>query len=255
MKNGTRLPLRREENGERLRGRRPLGRRGAIAMDGPAGVGKSTVGTLVAKELGYRFLNTGEMYRALTWKALERGLDLEDGAALARLSRALKWEFRPGEDGVVLRTFVDGTGVTLHIRDERVSMNSSRVSGKPGVRRHMRELQRLLGKAGGIVMEGRDITTVVLPDADLKVYLDASPDERARRRTRQLRAQGKKADFRRIRESIVQRDRQDAERRINPLCKADDAVLIDSTRLTMREVAERILRLFRKKMRGVPRRS
>jgi cytidylate kinase len=101
-------------------------------------------------------------------------------------------------------------------------------------------------------MEGRDITTVVLPDADLKVYLDASPDERARRRTRQLRAQGKKADFRRIRASIVQRDRQDAQRRINPLRKADDAVLIDSTKLTMREVAGRILRLFRKKLRGAP---
>lgn len=227
-------------------------RLGVIAMDGPAGVGKSTVGTLVAKRLGYRFLNTGEMYRALTWKALERGLDLEDGAALARLSRSLKWEFRPGEDGVVLRTFVDGAGVTSHIRDERVSMNSSRVSGKPGVRRHMRELQRLLGAAGGIVMEGRDITTVVLPEADLKVYLDASPDERARRRTRQLRAQGKQADFRKIRDAIVQRDRQDAERRINPLRKADDAVLIDSTKLAMREVAGRILRLFRRKMRGAP---
>ncbi|MFH1723212.1 MAG: (d)CMP kinase [Elusimicrobiota bacterium] len=212
-----------------------------IAIDGPAGVGKSTVGTLVARKLGYRFINTGEMYRALTWKALEEGLDLRDGRALTRQALRLDWDFRTNDDGVIIRTFLDGQGVTLQIRDERVSRNSSLVAGVRGVRRHLRDLQRRLGERGGIVMEGRDITTNVFPDADFKFFLDGSVAERAKRRTKQLRTQGKKASLAKIREGIMQRDNQDAQRRINPLRQAKDAVVIDSTRLTMREVADRIL--------------
>ncbi|MBI5595216.1 MAG: (d)CMP kinase [Elusimicrobia bacterium] len=221
-------------------------RRGkVIAIDGPAGVGKSTIGTLVAKELGYRFINTGEMYRALTWKALEAGVDTRDAAALTRLANTVSWDFKTNEDGVIIRTVIDGEPVTTQIREERVGMNSSLVAGVPGVRKKLRALQRGLGDEGAIVMEGRDITTVVFPDADLKVYLDASIDERARRRTKQLRASGKKADPVRIKESIVQRDMQDLQRRINPLRQAEDAVVIDSTTLTMQEVAGRILELVR----------
>jgi len=219
--------------------RRPNGL--VIAMDGPAGVGKSTVGTLVAKELGYRFINTGEMYRALTWKALEKGVDLSSARALTRLALDTLWEFKTNEDGVVIRTFIDGEGVTVRIREERVSKNSSAVAAAPGVRKHLRMLQRRLGKDGGIVMEGRDITTNVFPNADYKVYLDASVEERAARRTRQLRAQGKEADLEAIKESILQRDRRDLERRINPLMQAKDAIVIDSTHLTMHEVADKIL--------------
>lgn len=216
-----------------------------IAIDGPAGVGKSTIGTLVAKELGYRFINTGEMYRALTWKALEAGVDTRDAAALTRLANTVAWDFKTNEDGVIIRTVIDGQPVTTQIREERVGMNSSLVAGVPGVRKKLRALQRGLGNEGSIVMEGRDITTVVFPDADLKVYLDASIDERARRRTKQLRASGKKADAVKIKESIVQRDMQDLQRRINPLRQAEDAVVIDSTALTMQEVAGRILELVR----------
>lgn len=212
-----------------------------IAMDGPAGVGKSTVGNLVAKELGYRFINTGEMYRALTWRALEEGLDLRDAAALTRLARSIEWGFRTTEDGVTLRTFVDGRNVANFIRDERVGKNSSTVAAVSGVRRHLRGLQRTLGKDGGVVMEGRDITTNVFPDADFKVYLDASIEERAQRRTKQLRAQGKEADYEAIHAAIAARDRQDSRRKINPLRRAKDALHIDSTRMTLHEVADAIL--------------
>ncbi|MDE2290858.1 MAG: (d)CMP kinase [Elusimicrobia bacterium] len=230
--------------------RKPARKGFVIAIDGPAGVGKSTIGTLVAKELGYRFINTGEMYRALTWKALEDGVDTRDADAVTRLANRLRWEFKTNEDGVIIRTVIDGQPVTHQIRDERVGMNSSLVAGVPGVRRKLRALQRGLGEQGAIVMEGRDITTVVFPDADFKIYLDASIEERARRRTKQLRAAGKTADLEKIRESIIQRDMQDLQRRINPLRQAEDADVIDSTSLTMLEVAGRILARIRERERG-----
>jgi cytidylate kinase len=224
-----------------------MSRRGeiVIAIDGPAGVGKSTVGTLVAEQLGFRFINTGEMYRALTWRALEDGVDLADPKAVTDLALRLGWDFKTTDGGVVLRTCLDGVGVTHQIRDERVSKGTSLVAAVPGVREHLRRLQRDLGKDGGIVMEGRDIATNVFPDAELKIYLDASIDERAVRRTRQLREQGQPADLEKIRQAVAERDRQDRERRINPLRKADDAVVVDSTDLSLEQVAERILALAR----------
>ncbi len=225
-------------------------KRWIIAMDGPAGVGKSTVGHLVAKRLGYHFINTGEMYRALTWKALEEGLDPGDGPALTQLAKRLKWEFKPTEEGTTLKTYLDGEGVTLQIRDEKVSKNSSVVAGVPGVRQHLRMLQRELGKDGGIVMEGRDITTNVFPDAEVKVYLDASIEERAQRRYRQLKASGHDVSLLKIQEAIVARDVQDLERKINPLRQAEDAIVIDSTRLSLRQVADKILRRVRVRMNG-----
>lgn len=224
-------------------------RRGLIiAMDGPAGVGKSTVGGLVAKSLGYKFINTGEMYRALTWKALESGVDLDDDHAVLALAKRRHWEFKPVEEGgTTLKTFLDGLGVTLQIRDERVSVNSSRVAANPGVRKFLSKLQRELGKSGSIVMEGRDITTHVFPDADAKIYLDASPEERASRRYRQLKAAGQEADRGAILSAILKRDLNDIKREINPLKQAPDALVIDSTHLTMHQVADRILRHVRRK--------
>ncbi|MDP3541503.1 MAG: (d)CMP kinase [Elusimicrobiota bacterium] len=218
-----------------------------IAMDGPAGVGKSTVGGLVAKSLGYKFINTGEMYRALTWKALEDGLDLNDNEAVLLLAKSLDWEFKPVDDaGTTLKTFINGTGVTQQIREERVSVNSSLVAGNPGVRRFLSKLQRDLGEGGSIVMEGRDITTNVFPDADVKIYLDASPEERADRRYRQLKAAGQEADRDKILAAILKRDLNDLKREINPLKQAPDALVIDSTKLTMHQVADKILRRIRK---------
>ncbi len=218
-----------------------------IAMDGPAGVGKSTVGNLVAKSLGYKFINTGEMYRALTWKGLEQGVDLNDNEAVLALAKNLSWEFKTvDEGGTTLKTFINGTGVTQQIREEKVSVNSSLVAGNPGVRKFLSKLQRDLGEAGSIVMEGRDITTNVFPDADVKIYLDASPEERADRRYRQLKAAGQEADRDKILAAILKRDLNDLKREINPLKQAPDALVIDSTKLTMHEVAEKILRRIRK---------
>ena len=218
-----------------------------IAMDGPAGVGKSTVGGLVAKSLGYKFINTGEMYRALTWKGLEEGVELADYDAVLALARRLKWEFKPIEEGgSTLKTFIDGQGVTIQIREERVSVNSSVVAGNPGVRKFLSKLQRELGEGGSIVMEGRDITTNVFPDADVKIYLDASPEERADRRYRQLKAAGQEADRGAILAAILKRDLNDLKREINPLKQAPDALVIDSTKLTLHQVADKILRAIRR---------
>jgi cytidylate kinase len=222
-----------------------------IAMDGPAGVGKSTVGGLVAKSLGYRFINTGEMYRALTWKALEGGVDLDDQDAVVAFAKSLRWEFKPIEDGgVALKTYLNGEPVTSQIREERVSVNSSRVAANAGVRKLLSRFQRELGEKGAIVMEGRDITTHVFPDADVKIYLDASPEERASRRYRQLKDAGQEADRGAILAAILKRDLNDLKREINPLKQAPDAVLIDSTRLTMREVADQILRHVRRQAKN-----
>ncbi|MFI5363972.1 MAG: (d)CMP kinase, partial [Elusimicrobiota bacterium] len=218
-----------------------------IAMDGPAGVGKSTIGGLLAKSLGYQFINTGEMYRALTWKALEDGLDLDDHDAVLALAKKLNWEFKPVEEGgTTLKTYIDGVPVTTQIREERVSVNSSRVAANPGVRKFLSKLQRDLGEEGAIVMEGRDITTHVFPDADAKVYLDAAPEERAARRFKQLKAAGQEADKAAILAAILKRDLNDLKREINPLKQAPDALVIDSTHLTMHQVADKILRHVRR---------
>lgn len=223
-------------------------RRGlVIAMDGPAGVGKSTVGNLVAKALGFTFINTGEMYRALTWKALELKADLDDQELVTDLAKKLTWEFKPVEEGgTALKTWIDGEVVTGQIREERVSVNSSRVAANPGVRRFLSKLQRELGEGGSIVMEGRDITTNVFPDADVKIYLDASPEERADRRYRQLKAAGQEADRDKILAAILKRDLNDIKREINPLKQAEDALVVDSTKLTLHQVADKILRHIRK---------
>jgi cytidylate kinase len=178
---------------------------------------------------------------------LEDGVDVNDREAVVRLARRLTWEFRPTEGGVTLKTFIDGQGVTVQIREERVSVNTSAVAANPEVRRFLCRLQRRLGRRGGIVMEGRDITTHVFPDADFKFYLDASAEERARRRYRQLKASGLSADLSKIHAAILQRDLNDLKRKINPLSQAADATVIDSTHLSMRQVAERMLRLIRRK--------
>ncbi|OGS05436.1 MAG: cytidylate kinase [Elusimicrobia bacterium RIFCSPLOWO2_12_FULL_59_9] len=210
-----------------------------IALDGPAGVGKSTVGFLVARTLGYQFLNTGEMYRALTWKVLSKKIQPTEEEAVVRLAHSIRWEFRPVNGR--MRIVVDGDLIGSQIRMEKVSKNSSVVASILGVRLLMRNMQRHIGREGGLVLEGRDITTNVFPNADFKFYLDASIEERALRRFRQLRAAGEEADLLRIREDILERDLRDFERKINPLRKAPDAIVIDATHLTRKQVAAKIL--------------
>lgn len=210
-----------------------------IAIDGPAGSGKSSVARLVAQRLGLVNLNTGAAYRAVALLALREGVDLEDGKALGRLAGRVRLE--PG--GVL----VDGRRVPEgELRAPEVSAAASRVSAHPEVRRVLLPVQREAAerarRAGGAVVEGRDIGTVVLPDADLKVFLSASPEERARRRAAQT---GREGEVERIRRAILERDRQDSERAVSPLRPAPDAAVIDTTEMGLEEVVERVVRLAR----------
>ncbi len=214
-----------------------------IAIDGPAGVGKSTVGKLVASRLGYRFISTGKMYRALAWKALETGLSLEDDGKLVALARSLAWAF-PRSSGPEADVSLDGRVLALELSEERVSRASSAIAKLPGVRLFMKDMQRRAGLDGGVVMEGRDIGTNVFPDAELKVYLDASPEARARRRVGQLEAQGMPADYAEILDFIIKRDAQDSGRENNPLRRADDAHYLDSTAMPREKVVDAIVALF-----------
>lgn len=215
-----------------------------IAIDGPAGVGKSTVGKMVAGKIGYSFISTGKMYRALAWKALELGLDLEGDGALVRLAGSLKWGFPKGA-GPEADVSLDGKVLALELSEERVSRASSAIAKLPGVRLFMKDMQRQAGLSGGVVMEGRDIGTNVFPDAELKVYLDASPEARARRRVGQLKEQGMPADHAQILEFIIKRDAQDSGRKNNPLRQADDAHYLDSTSVPRDQVVEAIVELFK----------
>lgn len=203
------------------------------------------MGAAVARKLGYRLVDTGMMYRALTRLALERGIDPQDEGALAALARAVKLTLDPGPRDApeATRIRVDGLDVTDELRLPDVGMAVSLVSRVPAVREAMVAHQRRLAEEGGVVMLGRDIGTVVLPDAPLKVYLDASPEERARRRYRELRAAGRETTLEREREEIAHRDAIDRERAVSPLRPAADAVVINTDSLTLDAVVERVLAL------------
>ena len=216
-----------------------------IALDGPAGVGKSTVGKRIASEVNYKFVNTGKMYRALAWKALQTGTALNDEQALLSLADSVSWTFPRGE-GPEADVALDGKVLRGELITEEVSRASSAVAVLPGVRSLMKTMQQKAGADGGVVMEGRDIGTNIFPDAELKIFLDASAEARASRRVGQLRAQGLEADYNEILSFIKKRDYQDSTRKINPLKKADDAVYLDSTNLSQDQVVEKITLLFRK---------
>jgi len=211
-----------------------------IAIDGPVGAGKSTVARALAQRLGYRYVDTGAMYRAVAWQATHRGIDLNDRAAVAEVARAIQVEFVPGAGGQ--RVVAQGTDVTEAIRSPRMSEGASIVSAYPEVREALVALQRRMGEGGGVVMEGRDIGTVVFPDAEVKIYLDASLDERARRRHEELRAKGEAITFEGVREALRERDHRDSTRAHSPLRAAPDAVVIDSTTLTVAQVVDEIMR-------------
>jgi cytidylate kinase len=209
-----------------------------VAIDGPAGAGKSTVARLVAKKLGYTYLDTGAMYRAMTWQAIRENADLEDEEALAELARRTKIELVPHEDG--MRVTVNGHDVTNEIRAPEVTDKTHFIDCVPGVREVMVRMQRDFGRRGRIVAEGRDMGTVVFPNAACKIYLDASPDERARRRLLELKRRGVNAQLDDIRRDIVARDQKTMQRRIAPLRQAQDAVRIDTTDMSIVEVVDEI---------------
>ena len=220
-----------------------------IAIDGPAGAGKSTVAREVAKTLGYTYIDTGAMYRALTYAALKAGLDSCDAPAIASLARSLEITLKPGSNGSV-RVLVDGSDVTREIRSPEVDRMVSPVAAIPEVRTILVGKQQAMARAGGMVMEGRDITTVVLPGAEVKVYLDATAEERARRRARELRASGYDVSLDDTLEEIRNRDRIDSQRECSPLTKCEDAIVLDTTGMPVERVIACVVELARKAQEG-----
>jgi CMP/dCMP kinase len=215
-----------------------------IAIDGPAGAGKSTAARMLAARLGHVLIDTGALYRAVALAAKERGIDWDDGAALGVLARGLELKFAGATQGKP-RLLVDGSDRTGDIRRPDISQGASRVSAHPEVRDALLGVQRAMGKDGGVVLEGRDIGTVVFPDAEVKIFLTASPDARARRRTRELTERGEQADVDVVRREIELRDERDSNRAVAPLRKADDAVLVDSSELSLSEVVDALESIVR----------
>jgi cytidylate kinase len=216
-----------------------------IAFDGPAASGKSTIGKRLADALGYLFFDTGVMYRAITWLTLQRGLDMSDESAITTLAESVPIDVQPPsqDDGRTCDVIVEEVDITWKIRRSEVDANVSVVSAYPGVRRALSAQQRRIGQRGQVVMVGRDIGTVVLPGADLKIYLDASAEERARRRYDEIIARGESADYDEILSKVIERDRIDSTRDVAPLKAADDAVLVDSNNLNAEEVFQHIFAL------------
>jgi len=218
-----------------------------IAIDGPAASGKSTLGKKLADELGYLFLDTGVMYRAVTWAALQRGLSLEDEQAVSNLAENCQIDIRPPSchDGRQCDILIDADDATWDIRRPEVDANVSLVSSYAGVRRALTAQQRRIGQRGRVVMVGRDIGTVVLPGADLKIYLDASAEERARRRYNEIVDRGGQADYEQILAAMRARDDFDSSRDLAPLCAAEDARVIDSDGMDVEAVLDYAVSLLR----------
>ncbi|MBI2866236.1 MAG: (d)CMP kinase [Chloroflexi bacterium] len=216
-----------------------------IALDGPVASGKTTVGQMLAQRLGYRFVDTGAMYRALTWKALREGLDLHNEAGLARLANSTLIELVWGNgQGRPFSVSVDGRDATDELRRGEIDVSVSLVARVPDVRRALVERQQAMAREGPVVMAGRDIGTVVLSQADLKVYLEASPEVRALRRHQELRQLGVPADYQQILEQLLRRDDLDSSRPNSPLRPAADARRINTDGLTLEQVVEAIVQLM-----------
>lgn len=218
-----------------------------IAIDGPAASGKSTIANALARKLNYLYFDTGVMYRAATWAALDRGVHISDETAVTRLTESLQIDVEPPsvDDGRQVDVLCDGVDVTWAIRSPEVDANVSPVSVYPGVRSALTAQQRRIGLRGNVVMVGRDIGTVVLPEAPLKIYLDASAEERARRRFAEVQARGDQAQsYEAILDNVKQRDAIDSGRATAPLKAAPGAVVIDSTNMSVEEVVAYVVQLI-----------
>jgi cytidylate kinase len=223
-----------------------------IAIDGPAGSGKSSVARRVAALLGFSYLDSGAMYRALALKALDRKVPLGDEAQLEALAKETHIELKPPTPeleaaGAKNRVFLDGREVTREIRTAEVAQAASRLATIAGVRRVLVAEQQHAGKDGGVVMEGRDIGTVVFPDAELKIFLDASPEVRAERRWKEHQEKGEASTIAEVLDEVHERDRRDRERKVSPLARAADAVLVDNTAMDVEETARLIVMLARER--------
>lgn len=220
-----------------------------IAIDGPAAAGKSTIGGQLAQQLGYLYLDTGVMYRAVTWAALQRGLNILDEAQVTALAQRLRIDVAPPtvDDGRQYTVWTDGQDVTWAIREVEVEASVSPVSAYPGVRQALVAQQRCIGERGRVVMVGRDIGTVVLPNADLKLYLDARVEERALRRYRESVQRGQKTDYDSVLAATQRRDGIDSGREVAPLQAADDAIIIDTSDMAIDAVLEVVKGLIRER--------
>ncbi len=217
-----------------------------IAIDGPSGAGKSTVARILADRLGYLYVDTGAMYRVVALMAKQASLVFSDETGLRNLCRSIEIEFERHDEGI--RVLCNGVDVTEEIRNPDMSLLASDVSRIPGVRESLLEIQREFGKKGGVVLEGRDIGTVVFPEAELKFFLDAHPRVRGRRRYEEFRAKGKKVNLDKTIQEVKRRDARDRTRALAPLKKAEDAILIDTTHLSVDQVVERMVRISFEKL-------
>jgi len=216
----------------------------AVAIDGPSASGKTTVGRMVAERLGFGFLDTGLMYRAATWQAIQTGIGVHDGAALTRMAESMRVALVPANgSGLSERLEVDGVDVTDHLRTAVVDQNVSAVSAVDGVRRALVRQQREIAEERPMVMVGRDIGSVVLADAKVKIYLEASAEVRAKRRRSEMRESGQSAGLDRVLEEIERRDRIDSTRANSPLRAVEDAAIIRTDDMDVEEVVERIVRI------------
>jgi cytidylate kinase len=221
-----------------------------ITIDGPSGAGKSTISKLLAAKLHYIYLDTGAMYRVVGLQVKRSGLDLEAenaGEKLDQLLNTLDMKLAPGEEGQETRAFLAGEDVSDAIRTPEMAMVASRVSAEPEVRMKLTEMQRVIARNGKIVAEGRDMGTVVLPDARFKFFLDATAEERARRRQKQLLEKGQKAEYKQLLSQIQKRDRDDSSRSLAPLKPAADAIVIDSSKMSIEEVVSFMLQYVHRK--------
>ena len=209
-----------------------------IAIDGPAGAGKSTVARMVATRLGeqYTYVDTGALYRGITYQALKNCIDIANEADVVHLANHIKLGFNPQQ-----QLLIDGILTAEEIRTPEVSQNVSRVAAYPGIRQFLLKYLRELADNGGVIMDGRDIGTAVLPNADVKIFLTACIDERAARRASELRSKNYSVDIQTLKKEIALRDQQDSEREVSPLIKADDAILIDTTKLSIEQVVDEIV--------------
>lgn len=217
-----------------------------IAIDGPAASGKSTVAKRIADQLGFLYFDTGVMYRVITWEALRRHVDLSDPEKITSLAENIRIDVQPSSvnDGRDTDIRADGEDITWEIRRPEVDVNVSIVSAYPGVRAALTSQQRRIGLKGRVVMVGRDIGTVVLPDADLKIYLDASVEERARRRFEESLIRGEKVTFEAVLQTMKLRDEIDSTRDVAPLCAAEDAIVVDSDGKSIETVVGLIMNLI-----------
>ena len=218
----------------------------SIAIDGPSGAGKSTLAKSVSKTLGYLYVDTGAIYRTIGYAAFSKGVDPKDGEAAAALLPELEIGLHYGEDGLQHMT-LNGADVTDQIRLPEISLYASAVSAHPAVRAYLLEMQRALAREQSVIMDGRDIGTVVLPDAEVKVFLTASPEARAERRMRELEQRGTPEPYEKVLAEIRQRDYNDSHRAAAPLRQADDAVVLDTTELNFQESEAALLRIIRER--------